>query len=107
MAGFIFDFNGTLFADADKQEISWRRFARDYANKELSDQEFDDHVHGQNAELTLNYCLIVSLRERKLTIIVSVRKRSTGIYVRQTLTGFICYKEHRNFLMSCAGQTCQ
>ena len=62
MAGFIFDFNGTLFADADKQEISWRRFARDYANKELSDQEFDDHVHGQNAELTLNY-----LFDRQLT----------------------------------------
>lgn len=62
MTGIIFDFNGTLFADADKQEISWRQFARDYVNKKLSDQEFDDHVHGQNAELTLNY-----LFDRQLT----------------------------------------
>ena len=62
MTGIIFDFNSTLFADADKQEISWRQFARDYVNKKLSDQEFDDHVHGQNAELTLNY-----LFDRQLT----------------------------------------
>ncbi|TLF42463.1 HAD family hydrolase [Lacticaseibacillus zeae] len=55
MTGIIFDFNGTLFADADKQEVSWRRFAERYANKQLTDQEFDDHVHGQNAELTLTY----------------------------------------------------
>lgn len=66
MTGFIFDFNGTLFADADKQEIAWRQFAQNYAKKELSDQEFDDHVHGQNAELTLNYLFERVLSQKEI-----------------------------------------
>lgn len=84
MTGFIFDFNGTLFADADKQEIAWRQFAQNYAKKELSDQEFDDHVHGQNAELTLNYV------KKKLKNLVSRRKLSTVNYAFQMLKIFTC-----------------
>lgn len=90
MTGFIFDFNGTLFADADKQEIAWRQFAQNYAKKELSDQEFDDHVHGQNAELTLNYLFERVLSQKKLMNLVSRRKLSTVNYAFQMLKIFTC-----------------
>mgnify|MGYP004700625141 CR=1 FL=1 len=57
MAGVIFDFNGTLFEDADKQVAAWQAFALAHRGQALTAAEFDQHVHGQNNPMTLRYLL--------------------------------------------------
>src|SRR5699024_358920 len=44
--GVIFDFNGTLFWDGDKNEAAWRAFALRHAGRTITDQEFLD-LHGR------------------------------------------------------------
>ena len=48
MTGVIFDFNGTMFFDEEFQEISWRRFIKDIIGRRITDEEFQEHVHGRN-----------------------------------------------------------
>lgn len=48
--GIIFDFNGTLFVDSDKHEAAWRSFAKSYFNRDISDTEFQENIHGWNTE---------------------------------------------------------
>jgi beta-phosphoglucomutase-like phosphatase (HAD superfamily) len=49
--GFIFDFNGTLYFDTDKQEEAWWRYFRKHANREIGPTEFRDHIHGVDKKL--------------------------------------------------------
>jgi HAD superfamily hydrolase (TIGR01509 family) len=71
--GVIFDFNGTMFFDSDIQESAWRIFLRNKTGKEITDIEFQEYVHGRNAEVSLSYflgktlnkCQIESLAEEK------------------------------------------
>lgn len=44
--GVIFDFNGTLFWDGDKNEAAWRAFAMRHAGRTITDTEFLD-LHGR------------------------------------------------------------
>ncbi|UZD27683.1 HAD family phosphatase (plasmid) [Lacticaseibacillus paracasei] len=55
MIGVIFDFNGTLFVDEDKQRASWQAFARTIIHHDLSAEEFAKYVFGRNTQETLNY----------------------------------------------------
>ena len=52
MTGVIFDFNGTMFFDEEFQEISWRQFIKDTIGRRITDEEFQEHVHGRNADYT-------------------------------------------------------
>lgn len=55
MIGVIFDFNGTLFEDQDKQVASWNAFAESVIGRSLRTDEFAEHVFGQNTGDTLGY----------------------------------------------------
>ena len=53
--GIIFDFNGVLFADGDLQEKSWQVMARRLRGREMTDEEFDLHMHGRSNAYVLSY----------------------------------------------------
>lgn len=76
MIGVIFDFNGTLFADSDKQEAAWRDFAVDTFNKTITDAAFRSFVHGRNNAFTMEF-----LADRLLT--------------DEEIAGFVADKEAR------------
>ena len=40
MKGIVFDFNGTMFWDSDKQRRSWDEFFEKYIGRPLTDEEF-------------------------------------------------------------------
>ncbi len=53
--GVIFDFNGTLFFDTPFHEQAWREYARRLCHREVTDEEFRDHVHGRTNAQILAY----------------------------------------------------
>jgi beta-phosphoglucomutase-like phosphatase (HAD superfamily) len=53
--GIIFDFNGVLFFDSDLQEKSWQVMARKLRGREMTDEEFDLHMHGRPNAYVLSY----------------------------------------------------
>lgn len=57
MTGLIFDFNGTLFRDSDKHEQAWIDFAKKISNKDLSESDVIEHIHGRNNYETITYLL--------------------------------------------------
>jgi len=59
--GLIFDFNGTLFWDSDKHELAWRIFIKKLCNRDISDSEFLQYVHGRNNDFILGYFFNKSL----------------------------------------------
>jgi beta-phosphoglucomutase len=42
----IFDFNGTMFLDSTENEAAWRKEIKNICDKEISDEEFKNFVHG-------------------------------------------------------------
>lgn len=59
--GLIFDFNGTMFLDSEKQEKAWNTFIRELCNREITVEEFRYIVHGRNNKEILEYFLSKSL----------------------------------------------
>ena len=55
--GIIFDFNGTMFFDEVFQKQSWITFLENKTGRSISETEFQEYVHGRNAEDTLSYFL--------------------------------------------------
>lgn len=55
MKGIIFDFNGTMFFDNFLQEKTWRTYWKEKLNREVTDEEFQYHIHGRNAQETFSY----------------------------------------------------
>ena len=55
MKGVIFDFNGTMFIDEKFQNKSWRTFIKQKIGRDISEYEFQEYVHGRNADITLPY----------------------------------------------------
>ena len=45
MQAFIFDFNGTLFQDADIHRVAWKRFMQRHG-RPITDAEFYEHMYG-------------------------------------------------------------
>lgn len=62
--GLIFDFNGTLFWDTDKQEDSWRVYSEKVRGYPLSDEEMLHKMHGCPNKAVLEYLTGQSLNER-------------------------------------------
>ena len=46
--GIIFDFNGTLFFDTEKQEQAWNTVSFSLRGHPFDPEEMDEHVHGRN-----------------------------------------------------------
>ncbi len=55
--GAIFDFNGTLFFDSDKQEKAWKRFSTDVRGQPFTNDEMIKHVHGRTNRSILEFLL--------------------------------------------------
>lgn len=57
MKGIVFDFNGTMVLDGKYQEKAWRSYLEALIGREVSDEEFKNHIHGINAIDTFKYFL--------------------------------------------------
>ena len=55
MLALIFDFNGTMFFDEKFQEMSWREFIQNRIGREITKKEFEEYIHGRNADFTMQY----------------------------------------------------
>lgn len=55
MVGVIFDFNGTLFYDSDKQEKAWQIFSAKAFHRNITQEEFRRFVHGRNSDFIIQY----------------------------------------------------
>lgn len=55
--GLIFDFNGTLFFDTDKQEEAWRIYIQKKYHRSIGLTEFRDHIHGRAFDSIFEYYL--------------------------------------------------
>jgi len=53
----LFDFNGTLFFDGAFQENAWRTYLSRLIGRDVTDDEFRDHIHGRSAAATFSYFL--------------------------------------------------
>ena len=47
-SGIIFDFNGTLFFDSDKQEESWEIISMRLRGRAFGKQEMQRRMHGRS-----------------------------------------------------------
>lgn len=86
--GVIFDFNGTLFFDSDKQELAWKTTSEMLRGFPLSKEEMSIWVHGRNNKDTFEYLL-----NKKLT------KEEVEIYAekKETIYRELCKKDVDNF----------
>lgn len=64
--GVIFDFNGTMFYDGRIQETSWRTYLQRKIGRKVTDDEFQEYVHGRNAVNTLLYFLNKELSKKEI-----------------------------------------
>ncbi len=64
--GVIFDFNGTMFYDGEIQETSWRAYLQRKIGRKVTDDEFQEYVHGRNADVTLPYFLGTELSKKEI-----------------------------------------
>lgn len=55
--GIIFDFNGTLFFDSDKQEQAWHTVSRQLRGKGFTSEEMYERVHGRSSRSIFEYLL--------------------------------------------------
>ncbi len=53
--GILFDFNGTMLFDSELQEKAWEGFLRSKLNKDISNEEIAEHIHGGNNKDVLTY----------------------------------------------------
>jgi beta-phosphoglucomutase-like phosphatase (HAD superfamily) len=66
MKGVIFDFNGTMFFDEEFQNKAWKTFIGQKIGRDISEQEFQEYVHGRNADSTLSYFLNKNLTKQEV-----------------------------------------
>lgn len=65
-AGVIFDFNGTLFFDSDKQEASWRSYSEKVRGYPLSEEEMLYNMHGRPNKAVLEYLTGQPIEQERL-----------------------------------------
>ncbi|MBD5135984.1 MAG: HAD family phosphatase [Lachnospiraceae bacterium] len=97
MKGIIFDFNGTMFFDEKFQNMSWRNFLEKKTNRFITDDEFQEYIHGRNVDTTLSYFLnqtfsrneIIKLEEEKEFIYRSMCLESPDFKLADGLPEFL------------------
>lgn len=97
MSGVIFDFNGTMFFDEKFQNISWRKYLENKIERVVDDNEFNEYVHGRNADFTLSYFLnkkltrdeIIILEEEKESIYRTMCLESPDFHLACGLAEFL------------------
>lgn len=74
-SGVIFDFNGTLYWDADKQEESWRLFSRKLRGYEMSSEELQRVMHGRTSRSIIEYLVGSPIDNKTLTALVEEKEQ--------------------------------
>ncbi|ASW42191.1 HAD family hydrolase [Clostridium isatidis] len=88
MKGVIFDFNGTMLFDSDKQEKAWRMYIKKMIGRDVSDEEFKERVHGRNNSDILEYFSGKKLTEQEID---EMGEEKEVIYRR------LCLEDKENF----------
>jgi beta-phosphoglucomutase-like phosphatase (HAD superfamily) len=91
MKGIIFDFNGTLFQDSPKHEEAWKEMAKKEFDREISDDEFVNYVHGRNNQFVIEY-----LSGQNMTVgeISKISEKKEEIYRR------LCMDDREHFFLT-------
>ena len=66
MRGIIFDFNGTMFFDEEFQNISWRSFLQAKTGHYITDEKFQEYIHGRNNEVSLKHFISPDLSREEI-----------------------------------------
>ncbi len=64
--GIVFDFNGTLFLDSDKQEQAWRIVSRELRGEDFGKEEMRRHMHGRPSRAIFEYLTGRTLDEEEV-----------------------------------------
>lgn len=80
--GVIFDFNGTMFFDEAFQKQSWLFFLESKTGRSISEKEFQEYIHGRNAEDSLSYFL---QRELSREEVASLEEEKEVVYRRMCM----------------------
>ncbi|MCI8505960.1 MAG: HAD family phosphatase [Lachnospiraceae bacterium] len=110
MTGVIFDFNGTMLFDEKFQELSWRSFIGEKAGREITDTEFQEYIHGRNADVSLPYFLkrdlsreeVIKLEEEKEKIYRDLCLQSEDFRLADGLPKFLDLLKKRDVPMTIA-----
>lgn len=70
----VFDFNGTLFFDSDKQERSWQVVAEKLRGEPLSGEELMTRIHGRSAESIFEYLLKRKPDDHEVAQLIAVKE---------------------------------
>lgn len=89
--GIIFDFNGTLFFDSDKNEESWRIFSKKLRGNPLNDEELQKIMHGRTNKTIIKYLLNKAIDEDRLS---QLGEEKEQIYRE------MCIKDTANFKLA-------
>lgn len=89
MQGALFDFNGTMIDDHTMQATSWHAFLRTAIGRDVADEEFQEWVHGRNADVIFPHFL-----ERDLTRdeVAALEEEKEAIYRRDCLADPVHFK---------------
>ncbi|WP_411677377.1 HAD family hydrolase [Caproicibacter sp.] len=90
--GVIFDFNGTLFSDSDKQEKAWRTFSKQEFHRSITDDEFQNYIHGRNNNFIMQYLADQPLTENQISDMV---EKKEAIYRN------LCKEDKSHFHLAC------
>ncbi len=90
--GVIFDFNGTLFSDSEKQERAWRMFSETEFHRPITDDEFLNFVHGRNNTFIMEYLSGGPLTDRKC---------SEYVEKKETIYRGLCTEDKFHFHLAC------
>ena len=69
--GIIFDFNGTMFFDTEKQEETWRKMLKEVTGRDVTGRELKEHMHGRRNKDIFEYFLGKPLTEEEADRLVS------------------------------------
>ena len=79
MKAIVFDFNGTMFFDTDKQRKSWDVLFEKYIGRPLSDGEFLQHACGPEAAAVVRHFYRADLSDEEAAALTEEKE---GIYRR-------------------------
>lgn len=72
--GIIFDFNGTLFWDTEKQEAAWRMFSEKLRGYPLSYEEMQKLMHGRTNKSLIEYLVGGPVDEKELGALIDEKE---------------------------------
>ena len=101
--GIVFDFNGTMYIDGDKQEAAWFEFFQRHADGKYTVRQLHKMIHGINGGEFLKMALNPDLTEQE---IYDLTEEKEDIYRKMCLNDpkginlSLIHKGFRNFLPS-------